>query len=59
VKIRFIHCIILIQGPWRGVERECYHSLCDDYRIVTPQNLNFLKKVADTLFESALNFFES
>ncbi|KAI1307965.1 Aminopeptidase YwaD [Halotydeus destructor] len=36
-------------GPWRGKQRGCYHEFCDDARLLTEANLDFLKRVTDSV----------
>ncbi|XP_053202925.1 uncharacterized protein YfbL-like [Panonychus citri] len=42
-------------GPFRGVQRACYHEFCDDKNQITNENLDFLKRIVDTLISTVLN----
>ena len=37
-------------GPWRGKMAECYHQPCDNQQWLTEDNLNFIKKIIDSMF---------
>uniref|UniRef100_T1JYP9 Peptidase M28 domain-containing protein n=2 Tax=Tetranychus urticae TaxID=32264 RepID=T1JYP9_TETUR len=47
--------LITDTGPFRGVQRACYHEFCDDKAQITTENLEFLKRIVDTLIVTVLN----
>ena len=46
--------LITDMGPWRGNLRACYHEFCDDKRMITPENLEFLKRITDSVAEAVV-----
>lgn len=36
-------------GPWRSSYARCYHSPCDDEKLLTDDNLAFMQQVIDSL----------
>ena len=46
--------LITDMGPWRGNMRACYHEFCDDKRLMTPENLDFMKRITDSVAEAVL-----
>lgn len=46
---RNLICILIETGPWRGLNKKCYHNWCDDELQLTAKNLQFLKNTVDTL----------
>ncbi|RWS03986.1 uncharacterized protein B4U79_08430 [Dinothrombium tinctorium] len=44
-------------GPWRGIQRMCYHDWCDDTKQLTDENLAFIKNTIDTIIEMVVNQF--
>ncbi|RWS22951.1 uncharacterized protein B4U80_13461 [Leptotrombidium deliense] len=47
---RFTFQAVLVTdtGPMRGLQRSCYHQLCDDKRQLTEQNFQFLMAAIET-----------
>lgn len=43
-------------GPWRGYQRQCYHSECDDMRQLTFDNLDFMRTAVDAVTQSTYQF---
>ena len=48
----------LKSGPWRGNQRACYHEFCDDKRMLTPENLDFMKRIVDSVAVSVARIAE-
>lgn len=50
--------LITDMGAWRGNMRACYHEFCDDKRLLTPENLDFMKKITDATADAVYSLAE-
>lgn len=50
--------LITDMGAWRGNMRACYHEFCDDKRLLTPENLDFMKKITDATADAVFTLAE-
>ena len=46
--------LITDTGAHRGHMRACYHEFCDDTRLLTPENLEFMKRITDAVCGAVL-----
>ncbi|XP_015789294.1 uncharacterized protein LOC107366223 [Tetranychus urticae] len=52
-----LHAVLITDmGPWRGVQRACYHEFCDDESQLTTYNLEFVKHIIDALVRTVVTF---
>ena len=46
--------LITDMGAHRGNMRACYHEFCDDGRLLTSENLEFMKRITDSVADAVL-----
>lgn len=47
--------LFLAEGPFRGYMRACYHTMCDDVKRVSQDNIKFLKLTTEVIAATVID----